>query len=288
MKFGTSYSYWGNVWSCNYEKVIHKVADIGFDMLEVGADHLYHMDRAELAAMGQCAAERGIELVANCGPAKEYDLAAEEEAVRQNGTRYFKRIMENMTEIGSKKLIGAIYSFWPCDFQKADKAGAWARSIESLKEVAKTAEELDVYISLEVLNRYETFILTDCAEAREYCRQIGSSHVNILLDTFHMNIEEDDMCAALAACGELLGHVHVGEANRKLPGMNNTIDWRGVGAALRKIGYDQGVVMEPFMISGGEVGRDIKVWRDLSAGANEQQLTAYITESLQFLRKHFS
>lgn len=287
MKFGTSYSYWGNVWSCDYKEVIAKVADIGFDMLEVGADHLYHMNEDELEMMRALSEEKGVALVANCGPAKEYDLASGDEKVRENGIAYFQTVLQNMKKAGSSQLIGAIYSFWPSDFKDIDKAGAWERSIEALKVVAKEAEQLDIYISLEVLNRYETFILTDCAEAKEYCERIGSTHINILLDTFHMNIEEDDQPSAIRNAGALLGHLHVGEGNRKLPGMGTSIDWLSIGKALHHIQYDKGVVMEPFMLSGGEVGRDIKVWRDLSNGATKEELTQYITDSLVFLKKQF-
>ncbi|MCP1100957.1 D-psicose/D-tagatose/L-ribulose 3-epimerase [Aequitasia blattaphilus] len=287
MKFGTSYSYWGNVWSCNYCEVIEKVAKIGFDMLEVGADHLYHMDDDELEKLRKLAIEYGVELVANSGPAKEYDLANKDKNIRENGISFFEKVMEQMKKIDSHKLIGAIYSFWPSDFMETDKVIAWERSIDSLKILAKKAEAMDIHISLEVLNRYETFILTDCKEAKKYCEQVGSPNIDILLDTFHMNIEEDNMAEAIRECDAMLGHFHVGEGNRKLPGMNNSIDWDAVAQALKDIAYNKGVVMEPFMISGGEVGRDIKVWRDLSEGASQEQLTMHITESLRFLKKKF-
>ena len=148
-----------------------------------------------------------------------------------------------------------------------------------------TAEELDITIALEVLNRNETYILTDCAEAIEYVNRIGSKQIKILLDTYHMNIEEDNMYDALRKAGELLGHVHVGECNRKLPGMNNSINWPEIGKALRDIHYEKDVVMEPFLLSGGEVGRDVRVWRDLSNQADEAQMTQYITDSLIYLKK---
>lgn len=287
MKFGTCYSYWGNVWSCDYLAVIEKVSKIGFDMLEVGADHLYSMNDEQLRAMRDQAETYGVELVANSGPAKEYDLANADPLVRENGIAFFHKVMENMKRVGSIKLIGAIYSFWPSDFVETDKQGAWDRSIDSLKILAQTAEAKGIYISLEVLNRYETYILTSCAEAKAYCEKIGSSHIKILLDTFHMNIEEDDVPEAIRLGGDMVGHFHVGEANRKLPGMGTSIDWDSISKALKEINYQNGVVMEPFMQSGGPVGRDIKVWRDLTDGASQEQLTQYISDSLAFLRKKF-
>jgi D-psicose/D-tagatose/L-ribulose 3-epimerase len=84
----------------------------------------------------------------------------------------------------------------------------------------------------------------------------------------------------------MLGHLHVGEGNRKLPG-EGALPWKEIGEALRSIDYEGGVVMEPFYYAGGQVGKDIKVWRDLSEGASRQEMDGKIAKSLQFLRRNF-
>ena len=111
--------------------------------------------------------------------------------------------------------------------------------------------------------------------------------MKIMLDTFHMNIEEDDMVEAILLAGDRLGHFHVGENNRRLPGKGG-MPWYQIGSALRAIGYDKNVVMEPFVRSGGGVGSDIKVWRDLSKGADEQRLDLDAAASVAYLRNVFS
>ena len=287
MKFGTGYAYWGTEWKCDYLEMVNKVAEIGFDVLEIGADHLYHMSEEEIDNLKAEGLKRGITFTTNSGPAKKYDLASPDEAIRRQGVEYFKEILHKMARLGSKSLVGAIYSYWPVDFSYtvADKEAAWERSIACLQEIGAVAEELDIECPLEVLNRNETYILTDCKEAIEYVDRVGSKSINILLDTYHMNIEEDNMYDAIRKAGPLLGHVHVGECNRKLPGMNNSINWPEIGKALRDIGYDKAVVMEPFLLSGGEVGRDIRVWRDLSNGADEADMDRYITDSLKYLKE---
>ena len=288
MKIGTGYAYWGNDWNCDYIQVTNKVADIGFDILEIGADHLYHMSDEEIEQLKETGRQRTIEFTTNSGPSRENDLASPDKAVREHGIAYFVKVMQNMKKLGSKILVGAIYSFWPSDFAYTDKAAAWKDSIEALKVLSKTAEELDIEIALEVLNRNESYILNDCKEAMEYVEKIGSGNITILLDTYHMNIEEDDMYEALRKAGKLLGHVHVGENNRKLPGMNNSIDWKKIGKALKDINYEKAVVMEPFLLTGGEVGRDIRVWRDLSNGADSEQMDKYIGDSLKYLKGCFA
>ncbi len=285
MKFGTGYAYWVTEWKCDYIALTNKVAEIGFDILEIGADHLYHMSDEEISMLKSLAAERGIEFTTNSGPSRENDFASPDPAVREHGVEYFKTVLRNMAKLGSKTLVGAIYSFWPSDFMNTDKEAAWERSIACLKELSKTAEELDIECALEVLNRNETYILTDCEEAIEYVRKVGSTHINILLDTYHMNIEEDNMYETVRKAGNLLGHLHVGECNRKLPGMNNTIDWPEIGKALRDINYKKAVVMEPFILKGGQVGHDIRVWRDLSNNATPEQMDQNIKNSLVYLKK---
>jgi D-psicose/D-tagatose/L-ribulose 3-epimerase len=110
--------------------------------------------------------------------------------------------------------------------------------------------------------------------------------VKILLDTFHMNIEEDNIPDAIRLAGDLLGHLHVGEGNRKLPGQG-ALPWPMIGEALKDVRFEKSVVMEPFVTMGGRVGKDIKVWRDLSNGADAETMDANIRESLQYLKKAF-
>ena len=165
MKFGTGYSYWGRQWNCNYIATAHKVADIGFDVLEIGASHLHDMSDDEIAALKAVGVERGLSFSTNTGPAKEHDFASTNESVRRNGVDYYLELLVNMKKLGSPVLVGALYSFWPTDFVNTDKKVAWDLSIPCLQELAKSAEALDIEIALEVLNRNETYILTDCKEA---------------------------------------------------------------------------------------------------------------------------
>ena len=102
-----------------------------------------------------------------------------------------------------------------------------------------------------------------------------------------MNMEEDDFAEAILTAGKKLGHVHVGENNRKLPGQGHIIPWEKIGEALRKIEYQGAVVMEPFVICGGQVGKDIRIWRNLKDDCSEAVLDQEAAESVQYLRKIF-
>jgi D-psicose/D-tagatose/L-ribulose 3-epimerase len=149
-----------------------------------------------------------------------------------------------------------------------------------MKEAIKVAEDNQVFFNMEVVNRFEQYLLNTCAEAIDYVEMVGSPNARVMLDTFHMNIEEDFLGDSILRAGDKLGHLHIGENNRMPPGYGH-IPWTELASALRKINYTGYVVMEPFLMPGGQVGRDIKVFRDLSVGLD---LDEEARKALLFMR----
>jgi len=133
---------------------------------------------------------------------------------------------------------------------------------------------------VEVVNRFEQYIMNTAAEALEYVQRVGSDHCRMLLDTFHLNIEEDDIGHAIVSTGKHLGHFHIGETNRRAPGRGR-MPWREIFTALHRAGYQGAISMEPFLMPGGQVGRDISVFRDLRDGLD---LDVEASRALKFVR----
>ena len=287
MKFGCLYSYWGTEWKCDYLETLKKMKDAGCDVLEMGAGHVLDMEIPQLEQIRDAAKEYDMELTLNIGPPKDKDIASRVPEIRRAGIDFLCDIIRRMKYLDAKTFIGAMYSYWPCDFTDTDKVGNWGRSVESMKEIAAGAVAEGVTLCMEILNRFESYLINDCTEGLKYLEDVGSQNVKLLIDTFHANIEEDDIVASFYQAGDRLGHVHVGEANRKLPGMGKNIPWEKIGKALRDIGYNGAVVMEPFLLTGGKLGADVKVWRDLSGGADESQMNAYLADAVKFLHKSF-
>lgn len=287
MKFGTYFAYWVQEWKADYNYYCKKVSKLGFDVLEVGAGFLTEMSDTELEQLKKTAKEENIILTGGIGLPPQYDVSNEDAAVRQRGIEYVKKMFAAMDKADVRLVGGNIYSYWPVDYSKPiDKPAIWARSVESMLVLADAAADYGITIGIEVLNRFEQFLMNDCAEGVAYVKEVNKPNVKVMLDTFHMNIEEDSLGDAIREAGNYLGHFHIGETNRKVPGKGR-IPWDEVGQALRDIKYDGAVVMEPFVREGGTVGEDIKVWRDLSGKASEEQLDAEIAESLQFVKKKF-
>lgn len=288
MKYGIYFAYWEKEWNADQKSYISKVKKLGFDILEISCAMLKNISREELVEMRDMARAEGVTLTAGYGPGPSENLASSDEAVVKNAVAFYTDILKKLEILDIHTLGGGIYSYWPVDYTKPiDKEGDWKRSVKNVRTVGKIAQECGVDYCLEVLNRFEGYLLNTCAECRQFVEEVDVPAVKIMLDTFHMNIEEDSMTEAILLAGDRLGHFHVGENNRRMPGKGN-LPWYQIGSALRAIGYDKNVVMEPFVKSGGKVGSDIKIWRDLSMGAATEQLDRDAAASVAFLRNVFS
>lgn len=287
MKFGTYFAYWEQEWEADYSSYCKKVKDLGFDILEVAAGGLMKMSEQQLIDLKNAAKEQDIILSTCIGLPPEYNVASLNEQTRRNGIEFMKQIFKVMNTIGSKMIGGIIYAYWPVDYSKPiQKEKEKAASILSIKELADDAAQYGITMMLEVVNRFEQYIINDAKEAVQFVKEIDKPNVKVMLDCFHMNIEEDFLGDAIRYTGDYLGHFHIGEANRKVPGKGH-MAWDELGQALRDIGYTGGVVMEPFVKMGGTVGSDIKVFRDLSDNADDEKMDDDIRQSLVFVKEKF-
>lgn len=287
MKYGIYFAYWEQEWEVDYKPYCQKIADLGFDVLEINGHGIAKFDDRQIQELKQAAKDAGIELSCGLGLTPEYNVSSSDEAVRKAGIEYMKKIFVNMEKLGIDRICGIIYAYWPVDYSKpVDKAADRANSIESVREMADAAKEHGVTLMLEVVNRFEQYILNDAAEARAFVKEVGKDNVKIHLDSFHGNIEEDNIADSIRTAGAYLGHYHVGESNRKVPGKGH-LPWAEIGQALRDVHFDGYVVFEPFVRVGGGVGADIKVWRDLSNQATDAQLDRELADSLVYLKEQF-
>jgi len=288
MKFGIYNSYWEKDWGGELTTYVKRVKRLGFDVLEVSFANSPDTPDEDIRELGRVAREEGILLTAGYGPPKRYDSTSGDPKVVEAGQEYLCRIFQKMDLAGIRFVGGGLYSYWPVDYSTSiDKPLDWERSVTQMRRTAKTAADFGITLGMEVLNRFEGYLINTAAECRQYIKDVGAPNLGIMLDTFHMNIEEDNIVSAIHTAGDMLCHLHVGEANRRLPGPNG-LPWDAIGETLRSVGFAGCVVMEPFVRMGGQIGSDIKVWRDLSGGADDEQLDAMAAESVAFLRDAFA
>jgi D-psicose/D-tagatose/L-ribulose 3-epimerase len=288
MKFGIYYAYWEKQWGADYRKYIEKAARLGFDILEISCASLPNMPDAEICDLRNEKERYGIALTAGYGPKASENIASSDSRIVDNALAFWDKVFKVLYKLDVHIAGGGLYCYWPVDYTKPiDKEGDLERSITGVRKMAEIAGEYDIDLCMEVLNRHEGYLLNTAKEGVDFINKVNMSNIKVMLDTYHMNMEEDDMCDAIFTAGKKLGHFHIGENNRRLPGQGTIIKWDDIAQALKHIGYESAVVMEPFIQTGGQVGNDIKVWRDISHGATEQMLDDQARESVHFIKETF-
>jgi D-psicose/D-tagatose/L-ribulose 3-epimerase len=278
---GIHFGYWAKSWSMDPLPLVEKVRKLGFDILEVNAPAVTRMSNADRDALKGAATEAGLGLTYSIGMSADMDLVSEDAATRRKGTSFLQDVARAMKYMSGTVMAGINYSSWPRKLLPGeDKEVLTDRAVEGVREAIKAAEDCGVLFCVEVVNRFEQFIMNTAAEGIAFAKRVGSPNCKILLDTFHMNIEEDSLGGSIVEAGSWLGHFHLGEPNRRPPGRGR-MPWPEILGALREINYQGAVVMEPFLVPGGEVGRDISVYRDLLGSANLDDEAA---RSVEFVR----
>ena len=284
-KLGLFVNFWEKNWECDLAKYITKIGDFGYDIVEFQAQALLNMDKAKMDELKKLAADKNVELTYSLGLSPQYDVSSADETIRRGGIEYLKNIVERVGYMDGRIISGVSYAGWGCVMPKDDLSGNKQpivdRSIASMKEIAKTAEGYGVTYCVEVVNRFEGCVLNTAKEAVDYVKQVDAPNVGILLDTYHMNIEEDSFTEAIHTAAPYLKGMHFGDNNRRCPGSGH-INFDEIVGALADIGYKEQIVTELFVQAGGEVARDCFVWRDLEDDVSEASLDQKARDLLKY------
>ena len=163
------------------------------------------------------------------------DLVHPDDTIRRESVQYIKDSLD-MT----KRLGGRVFCIVPSTVGKtrplASIAQEWAWAVEGLKEVTEYAGELGIVPGIEPLNRFETYFINRHDQALLLCEEVGNN-LGVVLDAFHINIEEADPVQAIHNVGSKLVDFHVADNNRRPAGKGH-FDWARIVGALREIGYE--------------------------------------------------
>ncbi|MEM9160815.1 MAG: sugar phosphate isomerase/epimerase family protein [Verrucomicrobiota bacterium] len=196
---------------------------------------------------------------------------------------YVSQLIDMAKIVGAKVICGPIYSAVGRSesYNAYEKKQHWDLVSKNLKIICSKAEEANIAIAMEPLNRFETDFINTCQQGLEMIDSVGSQALNLHLDTFHMAIEERDSAAAIRKAGDRLAHFHASSSHRGIPGQDQ-IDWHTVSTALYTISYRGDVVIESFSQDVISIARACCLWRNL--GTSEE----IARQGLEFLRPLFS
>ena len=260
-KLGVHALVWVGGWSHEEcEIAISKSAKLGYDYIEIPAldpssvDTKYTLKQLEKYKIGA---------TVSLGLPIHSDISSEDPNIVSKGEAMLNEALQLSSEIGATHMCGILYSGFT-KYMKPKTEKGMQNAAEVLYRIGEKAKKQNIQIGLEVVNRYETNLLNTGSEGVAMLKRIGSSNVNVHLDSYHMHIEESGLGNAIRDCGPNLGYFHVGESHRGYLGSGN-IDFKEVFRALAEINYSGPITFESFSsaVVSPELSNILGIWRNL-------------------------
>lgn len=258
--------------------LVPRIAAFGFDAVELPVERPGDWDpvrtRDLLASHGLVAA--GVCAVTPPGR----DLVCAPPDVVEATATYLKSCVDSAAAVGAACVGGPVYAAvgrtWRMTAQ--ERAACYADFRRALRPVADHAADRGVSIGVEALNRYETSVVNTVGQALELIDGLPAN-VGLMLDTYHLNIEEADPYAAVSVAGAHIKHVQVSGTDRGAPGADH-FDWPRFLAALDATGYAGAVCIESFTAENETIATAASIWRPLARSQD-----ALARDGLCFLRE---
>lgn len=229
------------------EDTMKRLSKFGFDGVELMGEPDFY-DPGEVNSLCE---KYGLGVLSIAGIyTKGRDLSHPDESERKSAKDYLKKCIDFAVKVKTDVIIVVpteVGRTKPCeDLSKwlDESKRQFDFAVESLKEVAPYAESKGVFLAIEPINRYETFLINTAEEAMKLCEAVGSPAMKIHLDTFHMNIEEKNFYDPFIMVKDLLVNIHIADSNRQAVGYGHT-DFRSMVKALKEINYQRALALEP-------------------------------------------
>ncbi len=251
---------WVDGWSeAEARHAIEETRAAGFDLLEIPLLDPATVD-ANLTRRLLDAA--GIQASCSLGLPFDADVSSPDRETAQRGEELLAAAIDVTAALGASYLGGVTHSAMGKYLEPPSREGR-RNCAEALRRLAERAARHGVSIGLEAVNRYESNLVNTAEQALALAEEVGAPNVVVHLDSYHMNIEESDVAAAIRACGDRLGYVHVGESNRGPLG-GGTVDFDAFFGALAEAGYAGPIVFESFSsaVVSPAITSALAIWRN--------------------------
>ncbi|WP_346773841.1 sugar phosphate isomerase/epimerase family protein [Cellulosimicrobium sp. SL-1] len=239
-----------------------RVAGWGFDVLELPVENPGDWDPATAAAV---LADHGLAASVSLVMGEGRELVATDAATVRATQDYLRHVVDVARTVGAPVIGGPAYASVGRTWRlgPAEREAAYEELAEHLAPVVEHAMAAGVVVGLEPLNRYETSLVNTVDQGLEVVRRLPAAGIGLMLDVYHMNIEETDLPGAVTRAGERIAHVQVCGNDRGAPGTDH-LDWRGLLAALDATGYDGPLVIESFTAENATIATAASIWRPLA------------------------
>lgn len=236
-----------------------QAAEIGYDLIEVLMFDPAMLDRN---ATRRAIAQSGLGLRLGMALGADADISSDDESMARRGENTVALALEIASDLGAPAVSGICYAAF--DTYTAPQTERQVERVASaLSRLDRRAGELGVRLGVEPVNRYESYMVNTLDQAAALIGRTGGKNMFVHMDTFHMNIEEADMTAAIRRNAALLGYAHVADSHRGVLGTGN-FDLRRYFRALAEAGYVGDFTFEGFSSSavGADLVGGVRLWRE--------------------------
>ncbi|MCA9108676.1 MAG: sugar phosphate isomerase/epimerase [Planctomycetaceae bacterium] len=278
MKYGLNLLLWTSDVNDSLFPLIDQIKGWGYDGVELP---VFDMNLTNFQAVGKRLQEVGLGSTAVTVCTPDENPISPDAAIRQAGIDRLKKAVDMCQAAGATHLCGPIHSALGEFSGEGATPDEWKWGQESLAKAADYAKQADVTLTVEYLNRFECYFLNCAEDCARFCREVGHSHLKMMYDTFHANIEEKCISTAVKTCADQLVHVHISENDRSTPG-EGAVNWDASFAALKEANYDGWMVIEAFGLALPDLAAATKIWRRMFS--TEEYLA---TEGLKFMKSRW-
>jgi len=276
MRFGMNLYVWTESLHEGVLPVLEELKAMGYDAVEIA---MFEPDPDKYAAWGQRFDQFELARTGCVVRMPEDNPIDPDPAVRRKGIEANKMALDCCQAAGVETLIGPYHSALGHFSGAAPTADEWKWAVEGMRETAEHAEKCGVNLALEAVNRFECYLVNTMADLVRLCEDVDHPRCQAVYDTFHSNIEEKSIPAAIRAGGRHIIHVHISENDRGTPGSGN-VRWNANFDTLHEIGYDNLMVVEAFGQALPNLVAATKIWRRMYE--SEMQLAR---DALHFMRE---
>jgi D-psicose/D-tagatose/L-ribulose 3-epimerase len=200
-------------------------------------------------------------------------------AIRKAAVERLQTIARHSAILGADVLCGPFHQALGVFSGTGPTEEEFQRAAEVHRAVADEAQRVGVTLAIESLNRFECYFLNTLAATTAYVRRVDHPNFQALFDTFHANIEEENLVKAFSENAPVIAHIHVSNNDRGVPGRGH-IDFPAIFRAIKSSGYNGWLTIEAFGRALPELVEPTRVWRDFFKRPEE-----VVTEGYEFIRE---
>ena len=256
--------------------LLEKCKTIGYDAVELP---VFDVDLAVAKLWGKALDDLGMARSGGCAFGPDHNMISPEPKIRRAAVDLAKSMVDFCAVAGCPVLIGHMPSALGIFTGQGPTEQEWNWAIDGVREVAEYADSNNVTLGLEAVNRFECYFFNCMEDALRFVNDVNHPRCQLMYDTFHANIEEKDVAAALRSVKDHLVHFHVSECDRSTPGQGG-IRWKETFDTLHEIGYDGFIVCEAFGMSLPKLAAATKIWRKMFVSADQ-----LAEDALHFMQK---